>query len=156
MKYLFYIKKLKEFKCRSQIETKHFKNVTHVLSVSFYVMCLYIVWISKRVQIFIWLHFSWYLLYLIIFHFLSLFTGIKSIIRLKSTYVVEQVSRVVKVVIYEYVTFLHFDIFCPCFWQITTLSAKDHQPNKGGFLILMFHEEEEEQKEICVFQIGFY
>ena len=115
MKYLLCIKKLKELKCRSQIETKHFKNVTHVLSVSFYVMCLYIVWISKRVQIFIWLHFSWYLLYLIIFHFLSLFAGIKSIIRLKSTYVVEQVRRVVKVVIYEYVTFFAFWYFLSMF-----------------------------------------
>ena len=42
--------------------------------------------------------------------------------------------------------FLHFHIFCPSLWQITTLSAKDHQPNKGGFLILMFHEEEEGTK----------
>ena len=64
-------------------------------------------------------------------------------VSLNNTYESKRVSRVVKVVIYEYVTFLHFDIFCPCFWQITTLSAKDHQPNKGGLLILMFHDEEE-------------
>ena len=53
----------------------------------------------------------------------------------------------VKVVIYEYV-FLHFHIFCPSLWQITTLSAKDHQANKGGLLILMFHDEEEGKQKI--------
>ena len=44
--------------------------------------------------------------------------------------------------------FLHFHIFCPSLWQITTLSAKDHQPNKGGLLILMFHDEEEGTQKI--------
>ena len=45
--------------------------------------------------------------------------------------------------------FLHFHIiFCPRLWQITTLSAKDHQPNKGGLLILMFHDEEEGTQKI--------
>ena len=147
MKYLLYIKKLKEFKCRSQIETKHFKNVTHVLSGSFYVMCLYIVWISKRVQIFIWLHFSWYLLYLIIFSRRLLFIWIKSIIMLVNWKSIWK-TRVVGLVIYV-CNFLHW-IFCLCSLNYDR-ECKDHiQIRWIRFTVVR------KVQTKCVSQIGFH
>ena len=66
------------------------------------------------------------------------------------THTWKRVSRVVRVVIYEYVFFAFSYFLCPCFWQIMTSSAKDHQPNKVDYTFYSSMRRNKEQKQKCV------
>ena len=120
----------------------------------FYEMCLYIVWISERVQIFIWLHFSWYLRYLIIF--VVVFVVIYR--NKKYNYVwwawraqhMEKSKSRGKSSNLRICIFCIFIFFVSMFWQIMTSSAKDHQPNKVDYTFYSSMMRNKEQKQKCV------